>query len=61
MTTPAATTDLSALPTLSTELSELNEAQLNELASAAEALVLQVTDVRALQDLRVQLTGKRAH
>jgi len=60
MTTPAATTDLSALPTLSTELSELNEAQLNELASAAEALVLQVTDVRALQDLRVQLTGKKS-
>ena len=60
MTTPAATTDLSALPTLSTELSELNEAQLNEFASAAEALVLQVTDVRALQDLRVQLTGKKS-
>ena len=60
MTTPAATTDLSALPTLSTELSELSEAQLNEFASAAEALVLQVTDVRALQDLRVQLTGKKS-
>ena len=39
------------------ELSELNEAQLNELAIAAEALVLQVNDVRVLQDLRVQLTG----
>ena len=60
MTTPAATTDLSALPTLSTELNELNEAQINEFASAAEALVLQLTDVRALQDLRVQLTGKKS-
>jgi len=60
MTTPAATTDLSALPTLSTELSELTEAQLTDLASAAEALILQVTDVRALQDLRVQLTGKKS-
>ncbi|MGP4952719.1 phenylalanine--tRNA ligase subunit alpha, partial [Psychrobacter sp. T6-1] len=50
MTSPAATPDLSALPTLSPELSELNESQLNEFASAAEALVVQVTDVRILQD-----------
>ena len=60
MTTPAATTDLSALPTLSSELSELTEAQLTEFASAAEALILQVNDVRLLQDLRVQLTGKKS-
>ena len=53
MTTPAAITDLSALPTLSSELNELNEAQLNEFASAAEALILQVNDARTLQDLRV--------
>ena len=46
MTTPAAITDLSALPTLSSELNELNEAQLNEFASAAEALILQVNDAR---------------
>ena len=60
MTSPAATPDLSALPTLSPELSELNESQLNEFASAAEALVVQVTDVRILQDVRVQLTGKKS-
>ena len=53
MTNPAATNDLSALPTLSSELNELNEAQLTEFASAAEALILQVTDARTLQDLRV--------
>ncbi|BFM04450.1 hypothetical protein Psyaliredsea_30970 [Psychrobacter alimentarius] len=60
MTTPAATTDLSALPTLSSELNDLNEAQLIAFTDAAEALILQVTDTRVLQDLRVQLTGKRA-
>ena len=60
MTNPAATNDLSALPTLSSELSELTEAQLTEFASAAEALILQVTDARTLQDLRVQLTGKKS-
>ena len=59
MTNPAATNDLSALPTLSSELNELNEAQLTDFASAAEALILQVTDARTLQDLRVQLTGKK--
>ena len=37
MTTPVATNDLSALPTLSSELNELNEAQLTEFASAAES------------------------
>ncbi|MGP4849225.1 hypothetical protein ACTXGQ_34335, partial [Marinobacter sp. 1Y8] len=60
MTNPAATNDLSALPTLSSELNELNEAQLTEFANAAEALILQVTDARTLQDLRVQLTGKKS-
>jgi len=60
MTNPAATNDLSALPTLSSELNDLNEAQLTEFASAAEALILQVTDARTLQDLRVQLTGKKS-
>lgn len=60
MTTPAATTDLSALPTLSSELNDLNEAQLIAFTDAAEALILQVTDTRVLQDLRVQLTGKKS-
>ena len=60
MTTPAATIDLSALPTLSSELSELTKSQLTEFASAAETLILQVTDARNLQDLRVQLTGKKS-
>ena len=60
MTNPAANNDLSALPTLSSELNELNEAQLIEFANAAEDLILQVNDVRLLQDLRVQLTGKKS-
>ena len=60
MTTPAVTNELSALPTLSSELSEVQEAQLTELASAAEAMIAQVTDVSALQALRVQLTGKKS-
>lgn len=61
MTTPAATADLSALPTLSTEINELNEVQLSDFASAAESLINQAADVPALQNLRVQLTGKKAH
>ena len=59
MTTPVAT-DLSALPTLSTELSELNESQLNGFAEAAESLIAQATTVPALQELRVQFTGKKS-
>ncbi|WP_392397137.1 hypothetical protein [Psychrobacter proteolyticus] len=59
MTNHFATNDLSALPTLSSELNELNEAQLTHLMSAAEALI-KVTDARTLQDFRVQLTGKKS-
>lgn len=59
MTSPA-TPDLSALPTLPTELSEINESQLNDFASHAESLVAQASDVTTLQDLRVQLTGKKS-
>lgn len=60
MTTPAATTDLSELPVLSSELNELNESQLNELASAAEIFIAKATSVPVLQELRVQLTGKKS-
>ncbi len=59
MTTPVAT-DLSALPTLSSTLSELNESQLNEFTAGAEALIAQTSDVASLQELRVQLTGKKS-
>ena len=60
MTTPAATNDLSALPTLSETLSEVNETQLSDYASSAEALISGAPDVAALQQLRVQLTGKKS-
>ena len=59
MTTPA-DIDLSTLPTLSSELSELNQAQLNAFAKAAEMLINQAPDVPALQELRVQFTGKKS-
>ena len=59
MTTPVAT-DLSALPTLSSQLNELDEAQLNGFADAAVALIAQATTVPELQELRVQLTGKKS-
>ncbi len=59
MTTPVAT-DLSALPALSPQLSDLNEAQLNDFADAAVALIAQATLVPQLQELRVQLTGKKS-
>ena len=52
MTTPVAT-DLSALPTLSSQLNELDEAQLNGFADAAVALIAQATTVPELQELRV--------
>ncbi|WLP94340.1 phenylalanine--tRNA ligase subunit alpha [Psychrobacter sp. M13] len=59
MTTPAAT-DLSALPTLPLELNQLTEAQLIEFASHAQMLINQADDVPALQELRVQFTGKKS-
>ncbi len=59
MTTPVAT-DLSALPALSSQLSDLNEAQLNDFADAAIVLIAQATLVPQLQELRVQLTGKKS-
>lgn len=59
MTTPVAT-DLSALPTLPLELNELNESQLTEFASQAQMLINQADDVPALQELRVQFTGKKS-
>ncbi len=59
MTTPAAN-DISTLPILSSELNELSEPQLNEFAGAAENIITQTSDVPALQELRVQLTGKKS-
>ena len=59
MTTPGAT-DLSALPTLSSQLSDLNEAQLNDFATAAIAQITKASEVADLQELRVQLTGKKS-
>ncbi|WP_367110733.1 phenylalanine--tRNA ligase subunit alpha [uncultured Psychrobacter sp.] len=58
MTTPAVTNDL--LPTLPSQLSELNEAQLNDFATAAETSIAQALDMTTLQSLRVQLTGKKS-
>ncbi|WP_201586925.1 phenylalanine--tRNA ligase subunit alpha [Psychrobacter jeotgali] len=60
MTSPVATNDLSALPTLSTELHDINEEQLNHFATAAETMIAQAIDVPALQNLRVQFTGKKS-
>ncbi|MBP2279845.1 phenylalanyl-tRNA synthetase alpha chain [Psychrobacter sp. PL15] len=60
MTTPAVNADLSVLPTLSSELNELNEEQLTHFASSAENLIAQAAEIRALQELRVQLTGKKS-
>ena len=59
MTTPVAT-DLSALPTLSSQISDLNEAQLNDFATAAIAQITKASEVADLQELRVQLTGKKS-
>lgn len=59
MTTPVAP-DLSALPTLSSELNELNESQLNGFADAAESLITEASEIAVLQELRVQLTGKKS-
>lgn len=59
MTTPVAT-DLSALPTLSSQLNELSEDQLNSFLQSATSLITQATDVAMLQELRVQLTGKKS-
>ena len=60
MTTPAATNDLLELPILSAQLGEINESQLDGFTSAAETFILKATTVPALQELRVQLTGKKS-
>ena len=58
--TTSATNDLSALPTLPSELNKLDEAKLTHFASTAETLITQASQVSALQELRVQLTGKKS-
>ncbi len=51
---------LASLPNLDKPLAEISEAELNAYADAAVAVIGGVMDERALQDVRVNLTGKKS-
>lgn len=48
------------LPTMSEQLSELTQAQFHQFIEAARALIAQTTTPQALQQQRVNLTGKKS-
>ena len=60
MTTPAATSDLSALPTLSETLSDISQHEFTSFTEAALAHIEHAQSAADLQQLRVTLTGKKS-